>query len=219
MPNPEDCICHGTGWVEDPSACGDPGHCSPANPCTIHNPRGEPMIEDLRDPSDDWTHRVKHADEQTAPVQPLRTVRLTGGPLGADQFLQQMRHWSESLYQALGIPTPQPGKEPDDSLGGDFETWWLDLVSEHAPTIQAKAEEYGTNSLVEVGRLYARARGRDQIEPAEAIELGCAVYAYGKIQRVIDACLKDRLPSEDTWRDAMVYAAMALYTREHGRWP
>ena len=175
-------------------------------------------IEDLRDPSDDWTHRVKHADEQTAPVQSLRTVRL-GGPLGADQFLQQMRQWSESLYRALGIPVGLlgPGQEPDDEP--DFETWWINLVAEHAPTIQAKAEEYGTNSLVEVGRLYARARGRDQIEPAEAIELGCAVYAYGKIQRVIDACLKDRLPSEDTWRDAMVYAAMALYTREHGRWP
>lgn len=174
-------------------------------------------IEDLRDPGDDWIHRVTHADEQTAPVQPLRPVTLRGvGPLAADEFLTQMRQWSESLYRALGIPT---GILNPDEPGSDFENWWLDLVSEHAPTIQAKAEEYGTNSLVEVGRLYARARGRDQIEIAEAVELGCAVYAYGKIQRVIDALLKDRLPSQDTWRDAMIYAAMALYTREHGQWP
>lgn len=184
-------------------------------------------IEDLRDPGDDWTHRVTHADEQTAPT--LNVTRLTGvavGPAAANAFLTQMRQWSESLYRALDIPIkilnpdgPSEGLFDPEELESDFESWWLELVSEHAPTIQAKAEEYGTNSLVEVGRLYARARGRDQIEIAEAVELGCAVYAYGKIQRVIDALLKDRLPSEDTWRDAMIYAAMALYTREHGQWP
>lgn len=127
-------------------------------------------------------------------------------------------------YEAkAGDPPPADWEHQPDLVfetdSSDFEKWWTELVRQHAGTIQAKAEEYGTNSLVEVGRLYARARGRDPVGIAEAVELGCAVYAYGKMQRVIDALLKDRLPSEDTWRDAMIYAAMALFAREHGHWP
>lgn len=99
-----------------------------------------------------------------------------------------------------------------------YEEWWLSKISATAPEIQRKAEEYGTNSLVEVGRLFARAQGREVTE-VEAIELGCFFYAYGKMQRIADAALKGMQPSMDTWHDLGVYASMAMYAREYGRWP
>lgn len=32
--------CEGWGWIDDPTACGDPDHCSPVYPCPICNPEG-----------------------------------------------------------------------------------------------------------------------------------------------------------------------------------
>lgn len=111
-----------------------------------------------------------------------------------------------------------PERDQDAPGRSTFEQWWVQLASTLAPDIQRKAEEYGTNSLVEMGRVFARGQGREIDEP-EAIELGCFLYTYGKVQRVADAALKGTLPSIDTWRDIMVYATMCLYAREHGRWP
>lgn len=99
-----------------------------------------------------------------------------------------------------------------------FTRWWLKTVEELSPTVQRKAEEYGSNSLAQMGYFFARAQGRDLTE-AEALEIGCFLYAYGKLQRVGDALLTGNLPSVDTWMDAAVYASMAAYVREHGRWP
>lgn len=28
--------CEGSGWVWDETACGDPDHCSPKNPCVCN---------------------------------------------------------------------------------------------------------------------------------------------------------------------------------------
>jgi hypothetical protein len=33
--------CDDTGWLHDPTACGDPDHCSPVYPCPDCNPEGE----------------------------------------------------------------------------------------------------------------------------------------------------------------------------------
>lgn len=107
--------------------------------------------------------------------------------------------------------------DPVASADG-FHAWWRRQVDNAAPTIERKAAEYGSNSLAEMGRMFARAQGRDRIDDAEALEIGCAVYAKGKLERVLDAMLKGKLPSTDTWMDTMVYSAMSLYIREHGRW-
>ena len=32
--------CQGLGWLDDPTACGDPEHCSPIFPCPECNPDG-----------------------------------------------------------------------------------------------------------------------------------------------------------------------------------
>lgn len=112
----------------------------------------------------------------------------------------------------LQVPAVEP-VEPG------FHLWWRSLVDEAAPTIQRKAGEYGSNSLAEMGRMFARAQGRDRIEDHEALEIGCMVYAKGKLERVLDAMLQGRLPSIDTWHDLGVYASMAQYIRENKRWP
>ncbi len=104
------------------------------------------------------------------------------------------------------------------ATSAEFAEWWGKLVQTEAPTIGAKAKEYGSNSLAAMGRLYARGQGRE-VEPAEALELGCYVYMYGKVQRVADAMINGKLPSMDTVLDTMVYAAMILFIREHKRWP
>lgn len=106
-----------------------------------------------------------------------------------------------------------------DSQREGFHAWWVAQVDDAAPTIQRKAAEYGSNSLAEMGRMFARAQGRDRIEDAEALEIGCMIYAKGKLERVLDAMLKGRLPSTDTWHDLGVYATMAQYIRQHNRWP
>lgn len=107
-------------------------------------------------------------------------------------------------------------KAPDPRL--NFHRWWADLVDSEAPTIAAKATEYGSNSLAQMGHLFARAQGRGVTE-AEALEIGSFIYAYGKIQRVGDALLQGKLPSADSWKDLAVYSTMALYIRDRGQWP
>lgn len=103
-------------------------------------------------------------------------------------------------------------------LRPNFHRWWAAMVDKEAPTIQAKAEEYGSNSLAQMGHMFARAQGRGVTE-AEALEIGSFIYAYGKLQRVGDALLHGKLPSTDTWKDLSIYASMSLYIRENGQWP
>lgn len=101
----------------------------------------------------------------------------------------------------------------------DFAEWTRDWLEKNMPAIEAKTKAYGSNSLAEEGRLFARAGGRDNIPQAEAIEIGCFVYAYGKIQRVADAMLRGELPGTDSWHDPAVYSLMAMFTRSKGQWP
>lgn len=129
-----------------------------------------------------------------------------------DMVEHLMRQHPETL-------TSQAVAASDDDTAPGFHQWWLAQVDRAAPTIQRKAAEYGSNSLAEMGRMFARAQGRGRVEDAEALEIGCAVYAKGKLERVIDAMLKGKLPSADTWHDLGVYATMAQYIREHNTWP
>ena len=111
--------------------------------------------------------------------------------------------------------------EKSDRVGDlrpNFHCWWAELVDKEAPTVAAKAAEYGSNSLAQMGHLFAKAQGRG-ISEAEALELGTFIYAYGKLQRVGDALLQGKLPSVDTWKDLSIYSSMAMYIRENGQWP
>lgn len=108
-------------------------------------------------------------------------------------------------------------KKPED-LRPNFHRWWQGMADREAPIIQAKAHEYGSNSLAQMGHLFARAQGRGVTE-AEALEIGSFIYAYGKLQRVGDAILQGKLPSTDTWKDLAIYSSMSLFIRETGQWP
>lgn len=131
-----------------------------------------------------------------------------------------LRTFSMGFRSLAPTPVSEDAGDPTEAREEPtFRDWWVDWVEEAAPTIQRKAEEYGSNSLAEMGRMFARAQGRGQIEDHEALEIGCMVYAKGKIERVLDAMLKGGLPSADTWGDTMIYAAMASYIREFSRWP
>ena len=99
-----------------------------------------------------------------------------------------------------------------------FPDWAMQWISERATMIESKATEYGSNSLAEMGRTFARAQGRT-VDDQEALEIGCMLYAKGKLERVLDAMLQQRTPSSDTWDDLAVYALMAGFIREKGRWP
>jgi hypothetical protein len=101
----------------------------------------------------------------------------------------------------------------------DLEHWWIGNAALEAPDIARKAREYGSNSLAAMGRLIGRVQHRQPMTPAAELEYGCAVYAFGKMERVMDALVRGELPSEDTWRDIHVYSVMALRIRETGTWP
>lgn len=187
----------------------------------VHGQDEWEVMEYLQDPwmmgesRADWkTRTFRHRygvspDKVTAQVTP--TPEVVRGALRA--FAAGLRSVAPAAaHEAAGDPT-EARDEPT------FRDWWVDWVEDAAPTIQRKAAEYGSNSLAEMGRTFARAQGRNQIEDHEALEIGCMFYAKGKIERVLDAMLQGRLPSADTWGDLMVYAAMASYIREFKRWP
>lgn len=115
----------------------------------------------------------------------------------------------------------EPEPTPLENLLQDpgFAKWWTRYIDDTAPEIEHKATTYGSNSLKQVGMLIPRAKDRRYTSTAEALEMGCFIYAYGKMERVADAILRGELPNEDSWHDLMVYAAMALYIRETGAWP
>jgi hypothetical protein len=111
-----------------------------------------------------------------------------------------------------------PGMEADGWTEADVYRWWIGQAKATAGPIAAKAAQYGSNSLAQMGRLWARAQGRE-VDNAEALELGCMLYTYGKMERWIDAALRGDKPSIDTLHDIAVYATMAQRVRETGSWP
>jgi hypothetical protein len=117
--------------------------------------------------------------------------------------------------EMVTMELPRRTPESDD----DFHAWLRDFADKHAPVVQSKAAEYGTNSLAEMGLLLARASGRPNLPEREALELGAFVYVYGKVQRVADAVLRGGLPAADAWLDTAIYSLMVLYIRDRGRWP
>jgi hypothetical protein len=174
------------------------------------------------------TERIKCTDPRhpTEPVFGVPNCPSCGGPgprPAEDNRAKLQEMLDRTMVNPLRVGVPEALTEAElrRELGispVEFDEWWTKLVATEAPTIAAKAREYGSNSLAAMGRLYARGQGRE-VEPAEALELGCFVYAYGKMQRVADAMIRGVAPSVDTLRDLMIYAAMAQFIRQYGQWP
>lgn len=108
----------------------------------------------------------------------------------------------------------------DDGLK-DLLGWWMEHASEEAKRTVPKAIEYGADDLLQIGRQMANTAGRDlgDLSDAEAVELGIAFYAYGKLARIMAAIKEGRTPNVDSWFDLAVYAKMAQRVRAAGGWP
>ena len=113
-----------------------------------------------------------------------------------DSFANDLTDRVGVMVSIMTAVAGDPADNTSDVPAG-FHEWWRQQVDDAAPMIERKAAEYGSNSLAEMGRMFARAQGRT-VDDAEALEIGCAVYAKGKLERVLDAMLKGRLPSVDT---------------------
>ena len=103
------------------------------------------------------------------------------------------------------------------ALPGLFVSWVEKWASEQIPMAEAKAVQYGSNSLAKKGWRFAQAQGRG-VSQAEALELGATQYVLEKMDRVEDAILRRQLPGDDTWIDIAVYALMIGYIRSNGQW-
>ena len=97
-------------------------------------------------------------------------------------------------------------------------TWWLARAQREAEEVVPKAVEYGSNSLMQVGRKMAQLQGRE-VNDDEALELGCWSYLIGKVERWTDAVMRGDRPSDDTLHDVAVYVKMAQRVRDVGSWP
>ena len=100
----------------------------------------------------------------------------------------------------------------------DLRDWWLDLQAKQIQMVAGKAVEYGSNSLMELGRELADLAHR-KVTDEEAQELGCWINARQKMGRWSDAVKKGKRPSDDTLIDLMVYCVMTLRIRDVGGWP
>lgn len=162
-----------------------------------------PAVEDS-DPSEiipmhTSEHTAGYVDPQPTPVPEYLTMPATptqsaSMPLPAVPFLN-------------GADSPPPGFQ-------EFCEKWL---AEHIPMIEAKAREYGSNSLQRKGERYARAQGRT-VGQAEALQLALMQYCAEKVDRLEDASIRGLPASDDTAVDLAVYSLMLVYTRKYGRW-
>lgn len=96
--------------------------------------------------------------------------------------------------------------------------WWTAIAAGDARAAAAKAQAYGSNSLMEEGRKIAKLQGR-AVSDAEALELGCWNYATGKVARWSDAVMRGEQVGDDTLLDLVTYAMMTRRVRAVGNWP
>lgn len=106
-----------------------------------------------------------------------------------------------------------------DRLINAITDWWLNKAHQEIEAVAPKAVEYGSNSMIEVGRTMARLQHRREVPDDEAIEMACMFYIAGKLGRWVDAVAEGKRPSVDTIYDINIYAKMAQRVRDVGGWP
>lgn len=104
------------------------------------------------------------------------------------------------------------------SAAHELAEWWRETAESEIEQTVAKAIEYGSTDLVDIGRSIARVAGRE-VEDAEAAEMGIFFYLEGKLSRWRSAIERGDVPSFDTLLDIGVYARMAQRIRMTGGWP
>lgn len=99
--------------------------------------------------------------------------------------------------------------------------WWRGKAEAEIEQTVAKAIEYGSTDLIDIGRSLARVAGRESVihDEAEAAEWGIFFYLEGKLSRWRSAIERGERPSADTLLDIGVYVRMAQRIRDTGGWP
>lgn len=105
-----------------------------------------------------------------------------------------------------------------DIAKSELSNWWLHRANTESEQVVAKAIEYGSRDLVEIGLDLARCMDR-KVTDQEAAELGVYFYLRGKMARWTEAVADGRTVSDDTLKDIGVYVRMAQRIRSHGGWP
>lgn len=110
--------------------------------------------------------------------------------------------------------------DPQDArrLSDELHHWFKDRAEQEARLVAPKAIEYGSRSLIAIGRDLAHL-GNRTVEDPEAIELAIWAFIKGKMERWTEAVMNGKPVSDDTLLDMGLYVKMAQRTREVGSWP
>lgn len=126
-------------------------------------------------------------------------------------------HGSEVQMHLGDRDKPSPHQQAQTTML-QLHEWWRELAEVEADQVVAKAVEYGSRDLVEIGKDLARCMGREASDQ-DAAELGVYFYLRGKLARWTEAVADGRTVSDDTLKDIGVYVRMAQRIRSHGGWP
>jgi metal-dependent amidase/aminoacylase/carboxypeptidase family protein len=107
---------------------------------------------------------------------------------------------------------------PPQSAVDKLAHWWAQKADQEIKQTVAKAVEYGSTDLADIGHNIARLSNRE-VTDQEAAELGIYFYLEGKLARWRSAIKENRQVSADTLLDIGVYVRMAQRVREVGSWP
>lgn len=109
---------------------------------------------------------------------------------------------------------------PEEScrLADELHQWFKDKAEQEARLVAPKAIEYGSRSLVAIGRDLAHLGGQI-VTDQRAIELAIWSYVKGKMERWTEAVMNGKPVSDDTLLDLGIYVKMAQRNREFGSWP
>lgn len=99
--------------------------------------------------------------------------------------------------------------------GPTLEEWWSATSRADYQAFGPKAEEYGSQDLIDIGREWAQLAGWDNLADHEAEYIGCIFYLRGKIARTMAALGRHELPSHDTDHDMTVYSMMGRKARRN----
>lgn len=116
----------------------------------------------------------------------------------------------------VGIPASDEEPQPSSY---ELLDWWEKHAKVSAERTVPKAIEYGSTDLEWMGRILLGMVKSKSSHPGVEVEMGCAVYALGKLLRIIAALCDGVEPSVDSWFDLEIYATMAQHAREFGSWP
>lgn len=100
----------------------------------------------------------------------------------------------------------------------ELAEWWKEKAEAEIGQTVAKAVEYGSTDLIDIGRSIGRVAGLDW-DDQEAAEAGIFFYLEGKLSRWRSALERGDRVSDDTLLDIGVYVRMAQRIRDAGGWP